>query len=74
MIMSPKIIINRLEIGFWNTVIPLMQHSSPVQMVMSWTYTLATRLPSTKVILIGLMSILAGGSLGFLLGVLNQFR
>ena len=72
--MSPRIIITRLEIGFWNTVIPLMQHSSPIQMVMSWTYTLATKLPSTRVILFGLMSILAGGSLGFLLGMLNHFR
>ena len=71
--MSPRIIISRLEIGFWNTVIPLMEESPSIRYIVAWSYRIATKMPSTKMILIGLVSIVAGGSLGFLFGILNQF-
>jgi len=65
--------LNRIEISFWNTVIPLMEQSSPIRFVMSQSYWLASKAPSPKLILSGLICILAGGSLGFLLGVLKIY-
>jgi hypothetical protein len=70
--MSPKILINRLEISFWNRVIPLMEQSIPIRFIMAQSYMIVTKAPSSKLIFLGLLIIVAGGLLGFILGVLQQ--
>jgi hypothetical protein len=73
MIMTPRIMLNRLEISFWNTVIPLMEQSTPIRFIIYRSYMLASKAPSTKLILLGLSSVISGGLLGFLLGVLRHY-
>ena len=71
--MSVKPLFNHLELRFWNTVIPLMQNSSPVRAILPVIYRFVTEHQSKKVALTLLVCGLSGGTLGFLLGVLSQF-
>ncbi len=71
--MSVKPLFNHLELRFWNTVIPLMQNSSPVRAILPWLYRFAIEHQSNKVALTLLACAISGAALGFFLGVLSQF-
>jgi len=71
--MSPKIIINRIELGFWNTVTPIMQNSKPVRKItpvvykwINWAFVTKTIYPMVYLAIIGLF-------FGYLLGITTQF-
>ncbi len=72
--MSAKVLLYQLEINFWNAVIPLMLNSPPVRYMLPRVYVLARGMFSTKTILQALLCTAAGVSVGFVLGMLSQFR
>ena len=72
--MSLQPMFQKLELRFWNFVIPLMQNSPWVKRLIPWLYHgLTPRLNRVTVLVLG-ACILAGGSLGFLLGILSLLR
>jgi hypothetical protein len=72
MLMNVKPLFYHLEMGFWNTVIPLMQNSSIVRTLIPWFYRLTIKILSIKSILVVLVCIFSGVSVGFLIGLLSQ--
>ena len=69
--MSPKIIINRLELGFWNTIILIMENSKLVRnltpVIYKWiNWALATKMLS-QVIYLSIAGLICGYFLGFFL-------
>ncbi len=65
---------NKFEMRFWKFVIPLMQNSPWVKRIMSGIYQgVATRLNKRTALVLG-ACIFAGGSLGFLVGMISQLR
>ncbi len=72
--MSVKPLFNNLELRFWNTVIPLMQNSSFLHRVLPWLYREASLHLNLKNLLVVFTCMISGVSLGFILGILSQFR
>jgi len=70
--MSLQPMLQKIELRFWNYVIPLMKNSPWVKRFMPWLYHgLTARLNKKTALVLG-ACILAGGSLGFLLGILSH--
>lgn len=64
----------KIELRFWNFVIPLMKNSPGVKRVMAWLYHgFTARLNKVTTLVLG-ACILTGVSFGFLLGMLSQLR
>ncbi len=71
--MIPKIIVNRLEIYFWNAIIPLMQNSDPVRFLVPKAYAVTTQLLDFSTFFMISLGIILGFLFGFCLGLLSQF-
>jgi hypothetical protein len=71
--MSPKIIINRLELGFWNTIILIMENSKLVRNLTPVIYKWLNWGFTTKMFQQMLYLIVVGLVLGYFFGIAIQF-
>jgi hypothetical protein len=74
LIMNLKPFFQEIEIRFWNFAIPWMENSTWFKRVMPWAYQTISAHRTKKAILVLGGCIAAGGSLGFLLGLLSKLH
>lgn len=69
--MSTKPIFHRLELNFWNYIIPLIEESTLVGFTLTRTYNLFESGVFVRLIVPLTLSALLGLAVGFLLGVVS---
>jgi hypothetical protein len=70
--MSIKILLQHLELSFWDTVIPLMHTSQPVRLVVPCVYRFLHIEELQKTVKFSLALTVLGLLLGFTLGALSR--